>query len=236
MSRPATHRHLPTHLRARALLASSLAAALSIAPSLAGCGAPGARSSTANAPAADAQPLDWNVHGPAKKLSGHPVRVRYVAYLSQQNLEIVNESHSDPHELYSQKRSLHAVQPKVQSDEVVEALLERFTELGVMKHALPGAAPAAPPSRAAQALELETEAGVRSWVVLETSPEAERKQFRDCVKDFVDLYNATVQYQSVDEAPEWRGASGTQTVRPPPRPGSAKGGSTSVPGGSGKVQ
>lgn len=196
--------------------------ALFVAVAVASCGAPAARSSSANSPAADEGPLDWNVRGPAKPLSGHPVRVRYVAYLSQQNLEIVNESHSDPHALYSQKRALHAVQPKVQSDEVVEALLERFSELGVMKRVLPGAAPAAPPSRAAQALEIETEAGVRSWVVRETSPEAERQQFRDCVKDFVDLYNATVQYQAVDEAPEWRGASGTQTVRPPPRPGDAK--------------
>jgi hypothetical protein len=235
MSRPSSRRS-SSPLVHRVRGATALLA-LAASTWIAGCGAPGSHATDANAPAEEAVPLDWNVKGPAKKLSGHPVRVRYVAYLSQQNLEIVNESHSDPHALYSEKRPLHAVQPKVQSDEVVEALVERLSELGGTRHMLPGAAPAAPPSRAAQALELETEDGVRSWVVRESSPEPERKLFRDCVKDFVDLYNATVQYQAVDEAPEWRGASGTQTVRPPPKPGSSK--SSAAKSGqpsSGKVQ
>lgn len=215
MSRPAGPRHIPFAVITCLVLAAA-------------CGSPGTRSSAATSKAEAAEPLDWNVHGPAKKTTGHPVRVRYVAYLSQQNLEIVNESHSDPHDLYSKKLSVNAVKPKVQTDEVMEALLERFAELGATKRFQPGAAPATAPSRAAQALEVETEAGVKCWVVRETSPEAERAEFRGVVSDFVNLYNSTVQYQSVDEAPAWRGAQGTQLVRPPnhAKPSS----------GSGKVQ
>jgi hypothetical protein len=186
------------------------------------CSTPRSGSSAQTSPAtADANgPVDWNVTPPPRHVTGKPVRVKYVAYARGQNCEIVNESHTNPHEHYSKKVSLAQAYTKIQSDEVVQALLERLDDQGMKGRLQPGRAPELAVGSKAQALEVETDAGVRSWLVQEKSPQAERVAFLKCVKDFVELYNATNQMQAVDYLPEWTGRSqGRATKDSAPRGG-----------------
>ncbi len=195
-----------------------------MAVGLGACGAP--RSGTSSSPSAaggsessgSGDELDWNVAPARHNVSGHPLRVRYLAYRSGQSLELVNESHSDPHQLYSKKVSLAQAATKVQSDEVMDALIVRLREHGLFEHAERGPAPAMGQSSYSQAFEIESEKGLEHWKVLDRSPERDKKDFLACAKDFVDLYNATIQMQAVDQAPEWKGAS--KSVKPPRRTGS----------------
>lgn len=200
--------------------------AILVASTLAACGAPrggGYASSSASSSASSAgegEVVDWNVTPKPRHLTGRPLRVRYLAYRSRQSLQLVNESHSDPHRLYSQKVSVEEASTKVQSDEVMDALVERLREHGFFDRAQVGPAPPMSSSSYSQAFEVEGPDGVKHWKVLDKSSEKDRRDFLLCAKDFVDLYNETIQMQAVDHAPDWKG-DGKQYA-PPRRPGSGK--------------
>lgn len=139
-----------------------------------------------------------STHAEAPAAVGVPARVRVVSYRSGQAFELVNESHSDRVELYSQKRG--SAETKVQTDEVLDELLVQMRRSGFFDLAEPGAAPAAGGAALTRAIEVETPQG--SWhLVIGAGTDADTlKVFEPCFAGFLDLYNRTYQLQSVDPA------------------------------------
>ncbi|MFO1009070.1 MAG: hypothetical protein U1F29_03315 [Planctomycetota bacterium] len=181
-------------------------------------------SSPSSASASDTdERVDWNVKPPAHAVTGHPVRVTYLAFASGKKFELVNESHTNPHEYYSKKVPIEQAYVKIQSDEVVQALLDRLKEQGALDKARAGKAPTYPVGSKAQALEYELDGGVRNWLVTDKSPAEERTAFLKCANDFVQLWNATIQMQAVDRPPEWNGASQGRPTRKPKSSSSTSG-------------
>lgn len=196
---------------------------------LAACSTPRASRSSSVGEQGSGEPVDWNVRPPPKPVTGHPMRVKYLDFLGGNVFQLVNESHSNALDVYSRKVPKSQAYTKVQSDEVVKALIERFDEQGVTKRLQPGLAPFYPTGTRAGALEIEGEKGPSFWLILDKSPQAERAAFTKSAKDFVDLYNATESWQAVDGAPEWQDAANESARRQPSRtydarnrPGSGK--------------
>lgn len=173
------------------------------------------RTTKTTAAAEPGAPVDWNVKPPPKKVTGHPMRVKYLDFVSGHVFELVNESHSNPLDVYSKKVPKAQAYTKVQTDEVVQALMDRFDEQGVKKHLQPGLAPFYPAGTRAGALEIEGEKGPSYWLILDKSPQAERTAFQTSAKDFVALYNATESWQAVEGAPEWQDAANESARRQP---------------------
>jgi len=132
-----------------------------------------------------------------------PLRVRFVDWRSGQNLVLVDESHSDPAALYSEKRSLEDAVTKVTTDEVLEETIKYFRDQGFFDRAQKGPAVGG----GAQSLEVETpESTVHMSLGAGTSAD-DGKVFRACRDAFATLYNNVFQLQSVDRIPEWKGSS-----------------------------
>ncbi len=140
--------------------------------------------------------------GPAPR-TGRAIEVHYRAYASAMELGLVNESHTERAELYSQTRPLAAASVKVATDEILEEVVRYFREQGFFELARSGAAPASAPQGGKQALEVATPEGRVHVVLREGFPQADTRRFLTCVKAFLDVYNATVQLQSVDRPPDW---------------------------------
>ena len=129
------------------------------------------------------------------------LRVRFVDWRSGQNLVLVDESHTEPVALYSEKRSLEDAVTKVTTDEVLEETLAYFQKQGFFDRARNGPAVAG----SAQSLEVETpDSTVHMDLGAGTSAE-DGKVFRACRDAFAELYNSVFQLQSVD--PKRKGAS-----------------------------
>jgi hypothetical protein len=164
---------------------------LACAPALAGC------SSTRSAPSA----------------IGVPTRIRVVSYTSQQAFELVNETHTDRVALYSQTRATAAT--KVQTDEVVDEILEHFAALGFYERARPGLAPAQGTGGLVRALEIDTPGNPMHLAIGQGSSAEDQDVFRRCFASFLQVYNETYQLQSVGQHPGWSPSSGDAGPRPP---------------------
>jgi hypothetical protein len=145
---------------------------------------------------------DWNKLKPPRP-HGEPQAVRFTDYRSSIHLGLVNESHSDPTELYSQRRKLEESMTKVAQDEFVAALLERFEGHGFYKVAEKGPAPAAGAGALTMALEVERQSGLFHLVLGAGSSAKQREVFGLCRTDFATLYNGILGLQSVNKAPDW---------------------------------
>lgn len=142
--------------------------------------------------------------GGAPSGMGRPVRVLIESHGSGQAFELVNETHTDRLDLYSQTRQSAAT--KVQTDDVMDAVLEHFAELGLFDRAEDGGA--VPGAGVTRSIEVETPEGV---VHLSLGPGAtaeDRKVFEQCFAAFLEVYNATYQLQSVEEHPDWSPRTG----------------------------
>jgi hypothetical protein len=181
------------------------------------CSTPKGDASKSGDAAADAGPVDWNVKPPPKETTGKPLRVKYYDFVSGHVFELVNESHTNPHELYSKKVPTAQAYTKVQTDEVLDALDARMKELGAYRHVQPGLAPALATGTRARALEIESAKGPTHWAIYPDTATAEREAFMQCAKDFRDLYNATNQWQAVQGKPEWEQAGDESARRQPTR-------------------
>lgn len=169
------------------------------------CTSPNQKAAEPKDPRARAEPIsdeEWQAARPPRP-QGEPVEARYLDYRTTRHLVLVNESHTDPGELYSQKRSMEQSLTKVGSDEILDALRERWTNQGFFKLAQRGPAPLSGGGRYTTALEF-TRAG-ESWHLLSSgSGDAKaRSVYVSCVSDFVQLYTSILQLQSVDNAPAW---------------------------------
>jgi hypothetical protein len=111
--------------------------------------------------------------------------------------ELVSESHTSRVELYSQERQ--SASTKVLADEVMGALVEHLDELGFDGYARPGTAPAGGGGTAfAKAIEVEEEGREAWWPLQPTAGKTELKSFNTAVRDFLEIYNLTQGWQSVD--------------------------------------
>jgi len=182
------------------------------------CGSPGAKSEAAS-PAGSGETLDWNVRPAKRATTGKPARIKYLEYANGNLVELVNDSHTDALDAYSQRVAPSQAYTKVQTDAAVEALLERFEELEGLRKFQAGAAPVYPLKTRAKGLELEQAGSTRSWVIFEATPKAERELFLQCAQDLMALYNMTPAYRAVDQAPAWSRDPNDAPTRPPPKPG-----------------
>jgi hypothetical protein len=200
--------------RSLAVLAVFLAAASILA---AGCSTPRSASASSSTAQASGEPVDWNVRPPPKHVTGHPMRVKYVDFFRGNTFQLVNESHTNALDLYSKKVPKTQAFTKVQTDEVVQALLDRLEDQGATKRLQPGLAPSYPLGTRAGALEIEGEKGPSFWLILDKTSIDERAAFNKSAKDFVDLYNATESWQAVQGTPEWIDAANESARRQAPR-------------------
>jgi hypothetical protein len=81
-----------------------------------------------------------------------PQRVAFVDYRNGTHLELVNETHTGRVEQYSEVRA--DASRKVQTDEVMQGLVEVLRERGFDRQARPGPAPRASDGQAVMALEI----------------------------------------------------------------------------------
>ena len=155
---------------------------------------------------------DWNKLHPQRP-HGDPLAVRFTDFRSNRRLALVNESHTDPSEQYSQRRKAEDAMTKVGHDEVVAALLERFDEHGFFKLAETGPAPTAGAGTWNMVLEVERKGGLRHMALGSASTSKQRECFTLCRTDFVQLYSSILGLQAVERVPDWQ----SQTPVPPKR-------------------
>jgi len=134
---------------------------------------------------------------------GRAIRVKFVDFRSGQNLELVDQSHTDRSELYSKKVRLEDAGTKVTTDEILEETLSYFRDRGFFGRTQPGASPATNEGVWSASLEIETPDGTVHANLGKSSTPAERQAFLECAKAFADVYNSTYQLQAVDRAPDW---------------------------------
>jgi hypothetical protein len=136
--------------------------------------------------------------------TGRPQRVKLVDYVSHANLELVNESHSDRSQTYSNTVALANATRKVTTDEVLDEVIDQYRTNGFFEHAAPGSAPTDAPANVGKAIEVEDGGKTVTWMVLKTAPKEDRELFSRCTALFGTVYNNTYQLQSVDHAPDWQ--------------------------------
>ena len=146
---------------------------------------------------------EWNKAHPVRP-HGDPQAVRFTDFRSNRKLALVNESHTDPSEQYSQRRKAEDAMTKVGHDEVVAALLERFEEHGFFKLADAGPAPTAGAGTWNMVLEVERKDGLRHMALGASSTSAQRECFTLCRTDFVQLYSSILGLQAVERVPDWQ--------------------------------
>jgi hypothetical protein len=110
--------------------------------------------------------------------------------------ELVSESHTSRVELYSEERPNAST--KVQLDEVMDALIDHLDELGFDGYARPGTAPQDGGKAFAKAIQVEEEGRQAWWPLQPTAGKTELKSFNTAVRDFLEIYNLTQGWQSVD--------------------------------------
>jgi hypothetical protein len=152
-----------------------LAPAALLAP---GCAGPG--SASADAPS-----------------GGSEVLVTLHDFKSASRFELASESHTDPVAYYSGERA-DAVR-KIAEDPIMVAFVEELDRRGFDDHAQAGRAPALGTADVIRwGLEIERGGARRHWLIGTGSAPGDWKEFQVCRDMFLELYNVTVSYQSVD--------------------------------------
>jgi len=117
-------------------------------------------------------------------------------YQSGQRFELASESHTDRVAYYSSERG-DAVR-KVQVDEVMLALVAELDKRDYGTHARPGRAPESGNESTRWALELESGERELNWTIGTNDPRERWLAFQECRDLFLELYNATVSFQTVE--------------------------------------
>jgi len=176
----------PTFDRARSsarILRPRAARRALVALLLAGASALGGCASTAREPSRERDP-------------SRALRVTLRDYRSGQRFELVSESHTSALELYSEKRA--SASTKVQSDEVMQGLVDFLREQQFDRHAAPGKAPLQAQGGYTNALEVDRAGQVMHMIGGKSVPAAEQKVLAVCRANFLMLYNQTDSWQTVD--------------------------------------
>lgn len=124
------------------------------------------------------------------------IRVTWRDYRTGNLLELVSQSHTSKLELYSQKRDDAA--RKVQEDLYMQGLLEFLQLEGFDGQASAGRAPREGRDLWTQSIEVDRDGDVRHAAVGPRTPAAERMVFQKCLQGFLELYNATQAFQTVE--------------------------------------
>jgi hypothetical protein len=133
--------------------------------------------------------------GEPKPSPNGPLCVAYTDYRSAQKLELVNESHTGRVEQYSKVGE--TANRKVQSDDIVDALIEHLDDEGYSKLAQAGHAPAKGDGRWLWSLEIERASGT-TYVAMPSGLSTEQKApYRALWDAFLATYNATYGLQAV---------------------------------------
>lgn len=128
-----------------------------------------------------------------------PVLVTLRNFKSGERFELASESHTDRVTYYSGARQ-DAVR-KVQSDEIMQAFLEELEHQGFSAHARPGRTPSLETSDVIRwGLEVEGPTGELSWLIGSNAAPKDWADFQKCRDVFLQLYNVTVSYQTVQNA------------------------------------
>ena len=124
-------------------------------------------------------------------------------YRQNRVFELASESHTNRVEYYSQPRKDAA--RKVQSDEVMGALLAELERQGLEEHESAGPAPSSGGGGGVleYGLEVERAGAIGHWLIGQGTVPEETIAFHECAKTFFELYNVTLSLQSV-ENPEGR--------------------------------
>jgi len=117
-------------------------------------------------------------------------------YQTGQRFELASESHTDRVTYYSSERGDAA--RKVQVDEVMLALVEELDKRDYSTHARPGSAPATGNESTRWALELASGGRELNWTIGTNDPRERWLAFQECRDLFLELYNATVSFQTVE--------------------------------------
>jgi hypothetical protein len=159
------------------LLCTFLAVPLALAPLAAGCAGAG------SAPDAD----------------GSAVLVTLHDFKSGGRFELASESHTDPVAYYSGERDDAA--RKIQEDAIMVAFADELERRGFEAHAQPGRAPSMGTADVIRwGLEIERAGAQAHWLVGTGSAPADWEEFQLCRDMFLELYNVTVSYQTVENA------------------------------------
>jgi hypothetical protein len=140
--------------------------------------------------------------GPATGNAAQPRRVAWVDYRSRVLLELVNESHTDRVEQYSQVRSRDEAARKVQTDEVMDELVKVLRDLEFDALARPGPMPRGSDGSNVMGLEFDEAGQVRHVLAWRGMPADERQSFLEMANNFAEIYNATYGLQAVEVAPD----------------------------------
>ena len=117
-------------------------------------------------------------------------------YRTGERFELASESHTNRVDYYSSARTEAA--RKVQTDEVMGALIAELERRGFAAHCQPGPAPHLASGDVVRwAMELEDGEQRSHWIVSPNSPGDSWKTFQDCRDTFLQLYNITVSFQTV---------------------------------------
>jgi len=124
------------------------------------------------------------------------VLVRLEDFRTGDRFELASESHTDRVKYYSGER--HDAARKVQSDEIMTALVSELDHQGYGAHARTGRAPDVAATDVIRwGLEIESSSAQTHWLVGTGSQPADWQAFQKCRDTFLQLYNITVSYQSV---------------------------------------
>jgi len=124
-----------------------------------------------------------------------PIRVTFRDYRSGLVMNLLNESHSDPVEYYSQPRN--DASTKIQNDEIIDALIEVFEAKGFERMKFDGPAPQHG-GGASRALAIEKHGRIQHIVFRQEDARANRLAFNDCAAAFLEINNLTYGAQTVE--------------------------------------
>lgn len=139
-----------------------------------------------------------STRGSAPSAMGQPARIRFLSGRSQQSFQLVNETHTNRVELYSTTRT--SADTKVQTDEVMDAMLDYFAEQGLFERTQPGGAPT---DASLSSLEIEVAGAPVFFAVGPGSSAEDIALFGECRNAFIGVYNETYQLQSLERQPDW---------------------------------
>ena len=128
---------------------------------------------------------------------GKRILVALQNFKSGERFELASESHTDRVTYYSDER--HDARRKVQTDEIMSAFVGELSRQGYTDHAQAGRAPAIGSGDVIRwGLEVQQGKDETHWLVGTGSPAPDWQTFQKCRDIFLQLYNITVSFQTVE--------------------------------------
>jgi hypothetical protein len=129
---------------------------------------------------------------------GRPQRVAFLDYRNGTHLELVNETHTGRLEQYSAVVRPTEATRKVQTDDVMAALVELLRDEGFDDLGQEGPAPVRGGDTGMMAIELEDGDRIEHVLGFKGMPAADRQKVLSLAQSIVEIYNATYGLQAVE--------------------------------------